>query len=154
MATFWVAGDPAGWKRAMPRRGKGRRFYTDTSGPAALWRQLVEFAAAQVLLPRASVRGTAKPKPRWPVPVQVDLTFAFRRPKDHFVGKSGKLQPDAPALATCKPDRDNADKLILDSLTGLGWWVDDAHVVTGLIQKVYTVDDPGVRVTARWGVTP
>jgi Holliday junction resolvase RusA-like endonuclease len=46
-----------------------------------------------------------------------------------------------------KPDRDNAEKAILDSLKGVVF-LDDAQVCDGVVQKMYHAGDesPGVHV--------
>jgi Holliday junction resolvase RusA-like endonuclease len=66
----------------------------------------------------------------------VDLTFYFPRPKGHL-RSNGELKPSAPRWHTAKPDRDNADKAILDTLTNLGIWHDDKQVCDGRIRKQY-----------------
>ena len=78
----------------------------------------------------------------WEGPLRVDLTFYFPRPKAHF-RSNGELKPNAPRWHTGKPDRDNSDKAVLDALTNLGIWGDDAQVCDGRIQKLYTTS-PGL----------
>ena len=50
---------------------------------------------------------------------------------------NGELKPNAPKWHTDKPDRDNADKAVLDALTNLGLWGDDKQVCDGRIRKFY-----------------
>ena len=70
-------------------------------------------------------------------PVRCDLTFYFARPK----------KPKHPIYHITKPDRDNLDKGILDSLNGI-CWVDDCQIAAGEIQKLYAPEGkaPGVEM--------
>lgn len=74
-------------------------------------------------------------------PLQVDITFYFSRPKSHY--KTGKnahiLKENAPVWKISKPDRDNLDKFVLDSLKGL-YWRDDSIICAGEIQKKYSTN--------------
>lgn len=63
-------------------------------------------------------------------PLRVDVCCVFPRPQGMIWKK--KLMPREPHAK--KPDRDNVDKAILDSLKGL-LWVDDAQVCQGSIEK-------------------
>jgi len=76
-------------------------------------------------------------------PLRVDIEAIFRRPKKHFwTGKRAHLlRDDAPTMHTRTPDRDNVDKLILDALTNVGFWLDDCQVCAGEVRKRYA--DPG-----------
>lgn len=47
---------------------------------------------------------------------------------------------------TSKPDTDNLDKLLKDTMTHLGFWRDDAQVVWEDIKKIWTEDTPGIFV--------
>ncbi len=70
-------------------------------------------------------------------PVRVDAVFFFQRPKSHYRA-NGKLCDSAPMFHTSKPDRDNADKCGLDSLTAAGAFADDCFVCDGRIRKTWT----------------
>ena len=48
-----------------------------------------------------------------------------------------KKDPLGPFYCITKPDRDNLDKAIMDTLTDIGMWVDDALVCDGRIRKFY-----------------
>jgi len=65
-------------------------------------------------------------------PVRVDITWYFPRPKRLMRVKD----PEGPVSHVAKPDRDNADKAILDSLNGVAW-VDDSQVCGGELWKFY-----------------
>lgn len=81
-------------------------------------------------------------------PVVVDLEFVLPVPASWPRAKreaalAGLLRP------TCKPDRDNLEKLTLDALTRSGrFWRDDAQVVDGRSSKVY-----GARPCTRVSIT-
>lgn len=71
-------------------------------------------------------------------PLRLDLCFVFPRPNSHFGtgSNSNKLKPSAPEHHISKPDRDNLDKIIMDSMTGI-FWKDDCQVCQGFIKKVW-----------------
>lgn len=72
-------------------------------------------------------------------PLRVDLYMYYLRPDKHYgTGRNaGKLKPSAPIWKTTRPDRDNADKIILDALNKI-FWTDDARVCAGEIIKQYS----------------
>jgi Holliday junction resolvase RusA-like endonuclease len=133
--TFFVQGLP----KAQPRvkfasRGKFGKAYTPDS--ANDWKACLMIAA--------------KPHFREPLAgaISASVCFYFPRPKSHFNSK-GELKPTAPVFHTSKPDRDNLDKCVLDALTQIGAWNDDAQVCSGGIDKrfVATGESPGARIT-------
>lgn len=67
-------------------------------------------------------------------PVRVTCEFVFPRPKSHFTSK-GQIKADAPVWHTQKPDRDNLDKAVLDTLTKIEMWRDDSQVCSGQLLK-------------------
>jgi len=123
-----VVGNPKGQPRS--RHGRNGAVYNDTKNPAYTWREFLTLAA-NPLRPDKPIDG----------PIRVDYTLYFPRPKSHFNSK-GVVKPKAQHWYTSKPDRDNADKAILDTLTQLGFWRDDAQVCAGEIEKVYATDRP------------
>lgn len=137
---FWVAGVPKGQPRPKAcRRGNHAGVYDP--GTANEWKAAV-YVHGRLFMPTHPMT----------IPLRVDLTFFFPRPKSHYrAGKnSHELKPNAPRFHTSKPDRDNADKAVLDQLTVMRFWLDDAQVSDGRIRKLY--DDgrgPGclVRIT-------
>ncbi len=76
--------------------------------------------------------------------LKVSITFIFKRPKSHYrTGKrANELKEYVPVYHTAKPDRDNAEKAVLDILTQIGFWRDDAQVAAGEVSKIYA--DPGM----------
>ena len=124
-ASFDVAGVP----KAQPRPRAFARKMGDTfvarvyeDGSAEGWKGLV-LLAARPHRPESPLEG----------PVRVDITLWLPRPKRLL----RRCDPDGVVWCTAKPDRDNADKAILDTLTQDGWWRDDAQVCAGEIQKFY-----------------
>ena len=79
-------------------------------------------------------------------PLRVDIKLYYQRPKGHYgTGRnSGKLKSSAPLWHTKKPDRDNADKIILDALSGI-FWRDDSLICAGEITKQYS-DKPRTEI--------
>lgn len=75
--------------------------------------------------------------------LRVDCCFVFPRPQTLRLKKS----PKGRIPHVIKPDRDNLDKAVLDSLTGLVW-TDDCLVQSGLIEKWYVAigEEPHVLV--------
>ena len=80
-----------------------------------------------------------RPAAPWEGPVRVSIVFRFARPKSHYGRKKGEqhLKIDAPRYHTAKPDADNLAKAVLDALTTLGMWRDDAQVCQLDTLKVY-----------------
>lgn len=81
-------------------------------------------------------------------PVKVDCEFVFPRPKSHFTAK-GQIKPTAPVWHTQKPDRDNLDKAVLDTLTKVQMWADDCQVCSGSLVKRWAAlgEASGVQIT-------
>jgi Holliday junction resolvase RusA-like endonuclease len=77
-------------------------------------------------------------------PLRVDVTAVFPRPNS-MIWKT-KLMPRERHIK--KPDRDNLDKAVLDSLKDL-LWVDDCQVCAGEIEKWIAAGDeqPHVEIT-------
>lgn len=135
LIRFEVVGSPKGQPRARAcRRGSHAGVYDP--GTADGWKSLVAYAA-RPHLPPEPISG----------PVDLSIVFRFERPKKH-VRKSGELRPDAPSFHTSKPDRDNLDKAVMDSLVQCRLLADDCCVVTGRLTKLYvrTDEKPGCTV--------
>ncbi len=132
---FTVHGDPKPQPRprAFSRNGTARVYDPHT---AEGWKSAIA-DAARPHCPREPWRG----------PVEVKLSFTFKRPKKHF--RQGKhadlLRDDVPYYHTKKPDADNLAKAVLDAMTLLGFWKDDSQVVALAVMKQYG-PDPGVIV--------
>lgn len=130
---FFAAGLPKGQPRprAFSRGGHARVF---DPGTAEGWKSAVALAA-RGNVPAAPLSG----------PVQLTVELLFPRPKLHL--KKGALREGAPEFHTSKPDADNAAKAVMDALTVLGVWGDDAQVAALITTKRYagTAADPNER---------
>jgi Holliday junction resolvase RusA-like endonuclease len=138
--SFFVAGTPCGQPRVKACRiGNHTRVYTP-AGQHQTWRELIMLQAAQI-------------DRTWPADaaVTLSLNFCMPRPKSH-TGKKG-LHPWAPKANRSKPDIDNLVKLVMDALTEMRWWDDDAQVCKVIAIKYYSgVDEQvGCLVDARFG---
>jgi Holliday junction resolvase RusA-like endonuclease len=122
--------------------GGHARAFNPTTVKTALGRKphpIVEFKHAIKTTIAAVVAG----RPLMTGAVRVDLEFVFPRPAS--ITKKTKPNPSIPH--TKKPDRDNLDKAVLDSLTGV-LWVDDCQVCEGSLKKRIAAagEQPGVRI--------
>jgi len=141
IARFRVHGDPKGQPRirAFARKmGNGKsvaRVYDP--GTAEGWKGVVAMAA-KPHIPAAPVQ----------TPCCVSVVFLFARPK-RLLRKS---DPTERIPHTAKPDRDNLDKAVLDVLTQVGFFADDALVYDGRISKFYCAKDeaPGAEIEIEW----
>lgn len=93
----------------------------------------------------AAHRSRLRPEQPLDEPVKVDIDLYFRRPSDRKRTKD----PDDRIWHTKRPDRDNLEKPILDALQNAGWWVDDARVCSGELQKFYAGKDDEPRAVVR-----
>lgn len=133
---FDVLGIPKGQPRgrSFVRQAKGRTMSgIYDPGTADDWKARIISEAFRVL-PVSPLTG----------PVRVDIDLFFPRPKR----LCRKADPDGPVLHTAKPDRDNSDKCVLDALTQVGFFADDAQVCGGEVRKWYHGKDgrAGARV--------
>lgn len=119
----FVPGEPKGQPRprAFALHGKARVY---TPGSAEAWKSQIAHACREWR--DAGIAG----------PVSVSLTFEFARPKSHYTS-AGELRGSAPAWHVSKPDTDNLAKAVLDTLTTIGVWHDDAQVIELLLAKRY-----------------
>jgi crossover junction endodeoxyribonuclease RusA len=124
---FWVAGIPKGQPRPKAFVRGGHAAVYDP-GTAEGWKGQIALAAREL-------------KPESPLvdPISLRLTFSFPRPKSHYRGgkPASGLKANAPARHTGKPDADNAAKAVMDCLTVLGFWKDDAQVSHLTVRKNY-----------------
>lgn len=74
----------------------------------------------------AAFAGKIPPEPLGGA-VSVTIAAYFDRPGSHWTKRKG-VKPNAPDFHTQKPDADNLAKAVLDCLTTLGLWRDDAQV--------------------------
>ena len=139
LAEFFVSGEP----KAQPRVRLQKSGHAYTPDSAKGFKERVHWEA----------------KKHWPLnvaqtsstPFRVDVDFFLKRPKRLF----RKADPYGPVYAPKKPDKDNLEKVVLDALVGANMFLDDAQVVSGLVQKFYHEKDgsrgPGALIRiSRW----
>ena len=136
--TFRAYGTPKGQPRARAvRRGAHAGVYDP--GTANDWKSTVALAARAAGLGVSPITG----------PVTLSVELYLPRPNRLCTRK----HPAFELLCAAKPDIDNAAKAILDALTAVGVWVDDAQVSRLIVQKWYAATNsvPGACVTLQWG---
>lgn len=142
---FFAPGEP----KPQPRpRAFARRFGAKTSarvfdpGTAEHWKGCVALAA-RGFVPKTPLMG----------PLAVSLCFIMPRPGGHFrTGKNaGQLKDWAPLYHTGSGDTDNLAKAVLDCLTGISLWRDDAEVSHLVVTKLYG-EKPGCHIRV-WRAT-
>lgn len=132
---FFAFGTPKGQPRARAFAMKGKvRMYDP--GTAEGWKSAVAAAAKPYINTFAAG------------PVRVSITFEMPRPKSHRT-KAGELRMDRPVFHVGKPDCDNLAKAVLDALTAIGIWTDDAQVAELWITKKYADGATGAQVYLR-----
>lgn len=136
---FRVLGIPKAQPRARAfARKMGGKFVARVydAGTAESWKSMV-VTCGNAVRPQVPLEG----------PLRVDITFLMPRPARLRKKKS----PPGRIWFASKPDRDNLDKAVLDAMTQTGWWIDDAQVVSGMVQKVYCAVDeaPGAIIAVR-----
>lgn len=134
--TFFAPGTPKGQPRprAFARQINGNwaaRVYD--AGTAEGWKSQVAMAA-QGHLPKEPLLG----------PLKLVLMFTLKRPGKHF-RSNGQLKNDSPLWVETKPDAENLAKAVMDCMTVLGFWRDDAQIAKLEIEKTYG-DQTGCRV--------
>jgi len=120
--AFDVLGEPKGQPRprAFSRGGKASVYDPAT---AEGWKGAIALAA-RASLPPQPIDG----------PIGLAVTFFFPRPARLL----RKKDPDGLIPHTAKPDSDNAAKAVLDALTTIGMWRDDALVCSMIAEKYYS----------------
>lgn len=110
----------------------GHAFNPSTNGLKA-WKAQLRIAAYKF-----------RPQEPWTQAVRVDVEAFFPRPT-----WLANVLPDQALPMLDRPDRDNLDKTILDTLTGLKYWADDSQVFVGKLAKYYVAAGfaPGAIVT-------
>lgn len=133
--TILVRGIPKGQPRPRAFAFHGRARVYDP-GTAEAWKSEIALAA-RPYVPREPIAG----------PVSLVVCLWFPRPKSHYL--RGAIRASAPAMYVSKPDVDNAVKAVMDALTAIGMWRDDAQVCSLCVSKMYTAGDakPGAMIT-------
>ncbi len=127
--SFVVDGTPV----AQPRhrataRGGFVHHYLPTEHPIHAYKQSIAIKASEQNV--ATIEGA----------IRLDLLFSFLHPKRN---KNHKAQ-----FKISKPDLDNLEKAVMDSLTDSGIWCDDAQVVEKHSAKIFG-DTQGTCITIR-----
>ena len=129
---FFAAGEPKAQPRprAFSRNGLVRVYDPST---AEGWKSAIA-EAARPHIPLLPIEG----------PVRVNIVFLFQRPKRLM----RKRDPAGRIPHPARPDRDNLDKAVLDTLTRLEIIKDDAQVCAGEISKYYVSlkEKPGAHI--------
>jgi len=136
---FIVAGIPVAQPRVKATiRGNHAGVYTPTKTSTGRSNGVAEFKAA-IRKAASEFEGSLPTGP-----LRVDAVFVFPRQKNRI----WKSKPMPRYRMVTKPDRDNLDKGLLDSLKGI-LWIDDNQVCDGRIQKWHAAGDekPHVLVT-------
>lgn len=143
--AFFVEGQPKGQPRARACvRGKRAGVYDP--GTADAWKASIAEVWRNVVTPE----NVPRLQP-FETAVSLRLNFFFRRPKGHYgTGKNaGKLKATAPVHHTGKPDCDNLAKAVMDVLTRLGAWTDDAIVPRLTVWRAWADGREGCEITIR-----
>jgi Holliday junction resolvase RusA-like endonuclease len=124
---------PQGSKTVIQQKGRRPRMIEDNPGTAP-WRERVERAAAAAMTGRHS----GYPRDLLTGPLELRVTFVFRRPAGHFgTGRNaGRLKPSAPLYVRTRPDVDKLLRAIGDAITGTVCR-DDAQLVIVHAEKHY-----------------
>jgi len=139
IAEFVIYGNPFALKRHRTvRTDSGKNInYDPSSGDKTsfAWKAISKF----------------KPKKPFNEPLMVKFIFYMPRPKNHYgTGKNKDvLKSSAPKFHTVKPDIDNLEKFLLDSLNGI-YWRDDSIISTLIARKIYTEDPPKTEITIKY----
>lgn len=135
---FKVPGVPVGQPRVKAfSRGGHAGVYNPTKTTTGKSNGVAEFKAALRLAASPLLGGGAL----LVGPLRVDVEFVFPRQ----AAKVWKSRPMPRYRKTTKPDRDNLDKLLMDSLTGV-LWQDDNQVCAGSIDKWHAAGDEAPHV--------
>ena len=125
----WVDGLPVSQPRTKhrPVKTKAGKTFTMTYTPkvADTWKATVRIAVSQAY--RGPVYENREP-------LRVDMDFFFPRPSRLLRARD----PEDCIPHTAKPDKDNLEKAVLDSLQGGPIWKDDQQVFSGCTSKYYT----------------
>lgn len=122
--TIWMPGEP-------PRSTAQQQLIT-RSGRVVPGKKVT--AAKQVLEGRLAAHVPAEP---FTGPLAVAMVWCWSR--------SGKMPI---AWKTTRPDIDNIAKLLLDAMTRLRYWEDDATVAQLSVTKIWN-PEPGIKITIR-----
>lgn len=121
--TIWMPGEPP--------RSTAQQHLITRSGRVVPGKKVT--AAKQVLEGRLAAHVPAEP---FTGPLSVSTVWCWSR-------TAGKTQQ---AWKTTRPDLDNLAKLLLDTMTQLRFWKDDALVVQLIMTKIWN-PEPGIKIS-------
>ena len=128
--------------RAFACRTKGggvrARMYAKDSDGVANYREAL-WHAAQKVKPEKPIDG----------PVRIDCVYSMQRPRSHMNRKCELKAPHYPMeFCTKRPDIDNLDKLVMDTLTACGYWIDDSQITDlhSCKRWAHPTHEPGVSI--------
>jgi Holliday junction resolvase RusA-like endonuclease len=134
MIALFVPGEPP--SITAQQKGvnfKRRTFYTKSAIKAER-RRITR--AIRASIPARPIEG--------PVQCSIKIRYALtQKQAAHHVEYLSDEEFELPHW--CKPDADNAIKLILDTLTSAGFWVDDGQVCDLNVHKRYGAE-PGIHI--------
>lgn len=128
--AFTVDGAPAPQGSKQARTTKAGATYIHEGNRERLepWRNAVAARARETMAGRPALTG----------PLELDVAFAFGRPRAHYrTGRhAGELKPSAPIYCDRRPDLDKLVRAIGDAITGIVA-VDDGAIVELRARKFY-----------------
>ena len=127
--TFFAPGipKPQPRPRAFARNGMARVY---DPGTAEGWKSAIAVAAKEVL-PDKPLAG----------PIGLRIVFLLPRPKSHYRANGNLLDKCRAFCHAQKPDLDNLAKAVMDCLSTIGMWKDDAQVARLDIMKWWDSSD-------------
>jgi Holliday junction resolvase RusA-like endonuclease len=117
-----------GIPKAQPRPRMTVKGHVYNPDSADAWKE--EIKAAFLSCRKPTITG----------PVRLTVRFSLPLPKGM------KIANNVPVPHTKKPDTDNLLKAVMDSLTAVGVWKDDAQVFETLAGKYYTGRNTGAQI--------
>lgn len=101
------------------------------------WKSRAIYEPAGVKDARAKLTAhLAKHRPQKPLtgPIRLIVKWLYRR------------DITQPIYKPTRPDLDNAQKLLMDCMTDLGFWQDDAQIASMIIEKFWSPGTPGIYI--------
>jgi len=117
-----------GIPKAQPRPRMTKTGHVYNPDSANSWKEEIKAAFRPVL--KSTIEG----------PVRLTVNFLLPAPKGMYVPEIGVV----PHIK--KPDTDNLLKAVMDSLTGVKVWKDDAQVFESITGKYYSRKNTGARI--------
>ena len=130
-----VLGEP---KAQMRHRHAQRGKFVHTYDPSEAKKQTF-----------AGILQTQAPETPIDAPIMLELIFYMPRPKAHYGtgSKSEMLKDNAPEWHISKPDGDNMEKFVTDSLNGV-YYRDDSLICFVIRKKLYS-ERPRTEITIK-----